>query len=286
MRTIQTILYDDNPTWVKTTEFTNRLTKWLYIPRFNIKDLSNYKIDEYSNAWIYFLIWEDEEWKTLVYVWQATDISNRLNQHNKDVEKEDFWNIAVVFTTKENSLNESDINYLERESISKAKNAGRVDVLNKTVWNTCLIAPQKKADLDEFISDMEVLLWNLWFDFLKESKKSKNKHRTLYYLKNRWSKWEWEYVQDWFLVYKDTRWPKELVDSQIKNRWTAYVNRPKLLERWIIREEWNEIIFNCDYLFNSPSTAAIVVSWRSMNWWKIWKTQDWKTLWQIERGDE
>ena len=80
MRTIQTILYDDNPTWVKTTEFTNRLTKWLYIPRFNIKDISNYKIDEYSNAWIYFLIWEDEEWKTLVYVWQATDISNLFKE--------------------------------------------------------------------------------------------------------------------------------------------------------------------------------------------------------------
>jgi len=286
MRTIQTILYDDNPTWVKTTEFTNRLTKWLYIPRFNVKDLSNYGIDEYSNAGIYFLIWEDEEWKTLVYVWQATDISNRLNQHNKDIEKEYFWNIAVVFTTKENSLNESDINYLERESISKANSAGRVTVLNKTVWNTCLIAPQKKADLDEFISDMEVLLWNLWFDFLKESKKSKDKNKILYSLTNRWSKWKWEYLQDWFLVYKDSRGPKELVDSQIKNKWTAYTNRPKLLERWIIREEWDEIVFNCDYLFNSPSTAAIIITWRAMNWWKSWKNQWWKTLWQIERGDK
>jgi signal peptidase I len=75
----------------------------------------------------------------------------------------------------------------------------------------------------------------------------------IYYLTARWSNAKWVYTNEWFIVLKWSRWPKTLVDSMIKNKWYAFRNRPKLMEKWIIKEDGDEIVFQEDYLFKSPS---------------------------------
>ena len=50
-RTIVTYLIDGNPAWIKTVEFSNRLIKWISIPRKYLKD--SLKRDELKYSWIY-----------------------------------------------------------------------------------------------------------------------------------------------------------------------------------------------------------------------------------------
>jgi hypothetical protein len=107
--------------------------------------------------------------------------------------------------------------------------------------------------------------------------------KNIYYLTARWSNWKMIFTNEWFIVLKWSKWPNTLVDSMINNKWYAYRNRPKLINEWIIEEKWNEIIFLKDHIFNSPSWPWDILTWRSTNWWTIWKNKDWKTLDEVER---
>ena len=281
-KTIITYLVNWDATSIKTVEFSNRLIKWIYVPRKDFKDAI--KREELQNSWIYLLLWEDEEWNLLAYLWQATILWKRLNDHYKDTNK-DFWNIVIAFTYKDWTLNESDINFLERELIKEAKNAWRYTIKNGNWWNNGLIQEYRIPDMLEFIDDLKILLESLWFKLFKElvSKEELKSEENIYYLTARWSNAKWFYNNEWFLVLKWSFWPLELQKGVFKMKWYSYRNRPLLLEKWIIKEEnWN-IIFTKDHLFNSPSSSASFISWASLNWWIEWKNKEWKTLDEIER---
>ena len=282
-KTIITYLINWDPLWIKTVEFSNRLIKWIYIPRKDFKEAL--KREELQNSWVYILIWEDKNWQPLAYIWQATILWKRLNDHYKNTDK-DFWNIAIAFTYKDGTLNESDINFIERELIKEAKETWRYSIKNWNWWNNWLIQEYRIPDMIEFISDLKILLESLWFKLFKKliNKKELKNEKNVYYLTTRWSNAKWIYTNEWFLILKWSSWPMNLVDSMIKNKWYAYRNRPKLLENWVIKEEWNKIIFQKDYLFSSPSWASDFISWWNTNWWILWKNKDWKTLNEIERN--
>lgn len=275
-KTIITYLINWNPSWIKTVEFSNRLIKWLSIPRKDFKDALDR--DELKNSWIYILIGVDENDAEKAYIGQATVLWKRLNEHYRD-EKKDFWNNAICFTYKDWSLTESDINYIEKQLINKAKKINRYNIANWNSWNNWLIQEYRIPDMQEFIQDLEILIINLWYPIFKEivTKNQKDKEN-IYYLKNRWSKAELAYTQEWFIVLKNSSWPKELVKSEVEKRWYSYKNRQILLSKWIIKEDWDNIYFLKDYIFKSPSSASSVIIWRATNWWILWKDKKWNTL--------
>lgn len=281
-KTIITYLVNWDATSIKTVEFSNRLIKWIYVPRKDFKDAI--KRNELQNSWIYLLLWEDEKWNLLAYIWQATILWKRLNDHYKDTNK-DFWNIAIAFTYKDWTLNESDINFLERELIKDAKNAWRYNIKNGNWWNNGLIQEHRIPDMKEFIEDLKILLESLGFKLFKElvSNKELKSEDNIYYLSARWSKAKWIYNNEWFLVLKWSMWPLELQKWVLKNKWYSYRNRPLFLEKEVIKEENWCIIFLKNHLFNSPSSSASFISWASLNWWIEWKNKEWKTLDEIER---
>lgn len=284
MRTIITILHNDSATGIKTIEFSNRLIKGIYVPRVDLKHLKDFEIPEACYSGVYFLIWEDESWDTQVYIWQAVNIQNRLEQHTKN-EGKDFWKYAVAFTNKEASLTESDINYLEKKLINLAKETERAKIENKSSGNTCLIPQNRKADMLDFLADLEILLSSLGFPFLKPYSNTKDWDKNsldTYYLSMRWANAVWKLTQEGFLVYKWSTWRKEMTKSMLKDEY-APIERSILFEKWIIKEEWDKIIFLKDYLFRSPSGASCCISWAFSNGWTIWKNKSGKTLDEMER---
>lgn len=265
MRTILTILHDNSATGIKTIEFSNRLVKGIYIPRSDFKKLNINTLPEITYSWVYFLIGENEDDMLRVYIGQAINLQKRLEQHTKSEDKE-FWTTAIAFTAKEAGLNESDINYLEKELINRATKTERCILENKNTWNTCLIPLHKKADMEDFISDLEILLGSLGFLFLKPfiSKDAKSDQEE-FYLTTRWSNAQGYFTQEGFLVKKNSSWPIELVESAKNNNYYPSKNRPIFIAKWIIEEKWGRIIFLKDHIFTSPSSAASLVCWRNSN---------------------
>ena len=275
MRTILTILHDNSATGIKTIEFSNRLVKGISIPRSELKKLNIKTLPEITYSWVYFLIGETEDDELRVYIGQAVNLQKRLEQHTKSEDKE-FWTIAIAFTTKEAGLNESDINYLEKELINRATKTERCIIENKNTWNTCLIPLHKKADMEDFIYDLEILLGSLGYLFLTPfiNSKSHQEHKEEFYLKIKGNLAIGYLTQEGFLIKKGSTWPKDMVPSAIRNQDYCYRHRPRLIENWIIEERGEQIIFLKDYLFNSPSWAWCVVTGSSCSWRTEWKNKE------------
>ncbi len=280
-KTIITYLVNWDAIGIKTVEFSNRLIKWIYIPRKDLKE--SMERDELKNSWVYFLLWEDDEWNPLAYIWQATFLWKRLNDHDRDTNK-DFWNIAVAFTYKDWTLNESDINFLERELIKLARKAQRFKIKNGNWWNNWLIQEYRIPDMLEFISDLKVLLESLWFKLFKElaSKEELKNEENIYYLHSRWSNAKGVYSNEGFLVLKGSIWVNGIIPYQLK-MWHIKRNRDELLKKWIIEEIEDWFVFRKDYLFKTPTSWCNIVSWWNLNWWTEWRNKDGKSLDEIER---
>lgn len=282
-KTIITYLTTGNPNGIKTVEFSNRLIKWISIPRKDFKEAIE-KRTELKYSGIYFLIWENEKWDNSCYIGQAKNLTTRIQQHSKDTDK-DFRNLAICFTYKDGSLNESDINYLEKELIQFAKNADRYKIINNTSWNYWLIPEHRISDMIEFIEDAKILITNLWHPLLTEiiNKTKEDQINDTYYLTARWSDAKGIYTEEGFVVLRGSKWPKDMVKSTIENQYYAFRNRPKLIEKEILKEEGEYVYFLKDHTFNSPSAASDVVSWRSSNGRTLWKNKEWKTLDEVIR---
>jgi hypothetical protein len=283
-RTIITHLLTWNPFGLKTVEFSNRLIKWLSIPRSEFKESLNRKELQYS--WIYVLFWSDDNEENIAYIWQATVLWKRLKNHYDD-DKKDFWNTVICFSYKDWSLTESDINFLEKELINKAKKVWRYKLFNQTTWNLNLIQEYRITDMYEFLEDLEVLILNLWYPLLKEivSKQELENEENIYFLKTKWSNAKWIYNEEWFLVFRWSKWNKDIIPYQIK-QWHILRNRTKLVDLEIIIENTDWFEFKKDYLFKTPTSACNIITWWNYNWWIEWKNKNWITLKEIERWNE
>lgn len=108
-------------------------------------------------------------------------------------------------------------------------------------------------------------------------------HRRIYTIDDREYKASWEYV-DWrFTVYKWSELSYHVLDDTNIRIMKA---RKELYLDWIIEKDsqTHTVTFLKDYTFRSPSAAAEVICWRSVNGWSKWKSEG-KTLDELERND-
>ena len=285
---IELLLWD--PSGIRTIEFTNRKIKWIVIPRRLIHEA--FEEDMLGRYGVYFLIWtslDTEEQAILedkIYIWQATHLKTRIKEHN---DKKDFWNTCICFTTWDNSFDSSDINFLENQLIIQSLRASRYNLENKTKGNSENISRWKKSDIEEYIEDLAILLWTLWFPILTPLVKTNIQWENVdytwweqkeYFLK-RWScEWRMIYTNEWFIVLKWSTW------QSMKNSWIKdgiHNRREKLIKEWIIEmiDDWR-IIFLKDHLFKTPSWGWMILSGSAINGWWEWKDINWKSLWEIE----
>lgn len=85
-----------------------------------------------------------------VYVGQASDLERRTKQHLAD---KSWWNRVILMTTKDDSFNASDIDYLESKLISLAAKAGTLDSDNKKKGNPQKVDEFRQAELDDYLEE-------------------------------------------------------------------------------------------------------------------------------------
>lgn len=285
-RTILTHLVEWNPEWIRIVEFTSRLIQWISFPRSLFKEAT--ERDELSNSWVYFLFWEDENEKVQVYIGQALDLSERLKYHLRSSEK-DFWTATVCFTKWREKFDSAEVNFLESKLIKKAGESRRVDILNWTLWNKEHLSEFKISDLEEFLNDLEILLWTLGYSILSPyiQKNTKweifdpsNKKEIIYSIKRWWYESKMVYTNEWIIVIEWSTW-KQITEWWIKDG--ILKRREKLeLQKIIKIQDDGSIIFLKDHLFKTPSWAAMIVAWNTLNGWWEWKDELWKCLWENE----
>ena len=126
-------------------------------PRESIDSLLS--SDACNKFGVYLLLSENR-----VYVGQSSDLAKRVKQH---LAGKDWWERVLILTTADDSLNRSDIDYLEYYLIKKANESNRLDSDNKSKGNIPKVDKFRKPELEQYLEEalflMELIGINVFF---------------------------------------------------------------------------------------------------------------------------
>ncbi|MFC4685524.1 GIY-YIG nuclease family protein [Epilithonimonas pallida] len=272
-KTIKIFLIDGDPNGTMSCELSNWTGKAYKIPRIKIKECIDRK--DLMSTGIYLLLGKNADNKDLVYIGEAENVFTRLNQH---LSSKDFWNEAIVFTSKDENLNKAHIKYLENRLHETATKTKRYILENGCIPTQSSISESDRAEMEEFLNYIFILVNTLGhkvFEDKREQSSSSTDKQLLYISATRGCEAIGEQTSEGFLVLKGSKMAASHTPSlsgTLKNL------REELVRKGIIID--NE--FMEDFIFSSPSYAAAVVMGRSANGLTEWKTSDGRILKSIE----
>lgn len=142
------------PSGIRHVEIANWSGQGIACPRSRLKDLSDWP--EATRPGVYFLLEKDSgDTGDRVYIGESEDVQRRLKDHFRN---KDFWNEAVLFTSKDDNLTKSHIMYLESRLTQMGISAGRFEVeAGKTPTKASLPRADRDA-MEEFLLNVHIVL--------------------------------------------------------------------------------------------------------------------------------
>ncbi|HAV32612.1 MAG TPA: DUF4357 domain-containing protein [Planctomycetaceae bacterium] len=225
--------------------------------RTNYKEVVNRT--EFGRTGVYVLIGtSDDSILPVIYVGEGDPVRNRLNQHYG---KKDFWNWAVFFVAKDDSLNKAHVQHLESELLRLAKEAKQCRLDNSQEPLPPTLSEADTVFVESFLQDIVSIFPLLG---LIESKGIRATG--------------FEDARG-FVVVNGSQVVKDEVQSIHQNISNL---RKDLLDQGVIVNNGQTLTFAQDQVFGSPSTAAAVILGRSANGRTEWRNRDGTTLKQIQ----
>lgn len=278
-KTIKIFLIDGEPNGRMSCELSNWSGKAYKIPRIKIKECSDR--NDLTSTGVYLLFGKNDTGKEQVYIGEAESILKRLNQQ---LTQKDFWNEAIVIISKDENLNKAHIKYLENRLHEIAKSANRYAVDNSIVPTQSSISESDRAEMEEFIEYIKMLVNTLGHKVFEEKREfiSTQKQESFYIKAARGANGQGEPSSDGFVVFKNSKAAATIVNSMAPN---YIIYRQKLIDEGVLVDKGEYFEFSDDYIFSSPSTAAVMVMGRNANGLIEWKNKDGKTLKEFESND-
>lgn len=298
-KTIKIFLMDGDSNGRMSCELSNWTGKAYKIPRIKIKECSDR--DDLVNTGIYLLLGKDEEEKDLVYIGEAESVLNRLKQH---LSGKEFWNESIVFISKDDNLNKAHIKYLENRLHDIAVMARRYKVENSIIPTKSSISESDRAEMEEFIDNIKMLVNVLGHKVFDEKRVLKpnpfltfvpisiprdtdieNSENNFFFLntirgvEGRDAEGQGQPTSDGFVVFKGSKAAITATDGFSPSLLKA---RQKLIEAGILVQKIGHYEVSEDYIFSSPSFAAAILLGRNANGLTKWKLKDGTTLKDFE----
>jgi len=281
-KTIKIFLLDGEIDGRLTCELSNWTGKAYKIPRNKVNTSSDRS--DLLKAGIYLLFGksEDDSFEGEAYIGESENIYERLKQHLREKE---FWYDSILIISKDENLNKAHIKYLENKLYITADSSRRYKLKNENVPTKPSISESESAEMDEFISNIKILVNTLGYKIFDETTVADEKlnETEIFYIEAvRGAKARGKSVSNGFLVFKGSEIAISIVNSFSESMKKL---REKLINENIIIKDGDKLILEKDYIFSSPSTAAIIVMGRSANGKTEWKLKNGKTLQDIETSN-
>lgn len=279
-KTIKIFLIDGEPNGRMSCELSNWSGKAYKIPRIKIKDCTDR--NDLISTGVYLLFGKDEDEKDLVYIGEAESILKRLNQH---LNQKDFWNEAIIFISKDENLNKAHVKYLENRLHDLALIAKRYKVENSITPTQSSISESDRSEMEEFIENIKMLVNTLGHKVFDEKRDFKPKQKLETFIINaaRGADGQGEPTSDGFVVFKGSKAASTIVNSMTP----SFIKfRQKLINEGVLIDKIEYFEFSDDYIFSSPSTAAVIVMGRNANGLSEWKLKSGKTLKDFETNEK
>ncbi len=146
---INMLLYDSTLSGVIRIEDSNWNSGELFsAPRDSVTDLLD--TGACKKYGVYLLLSPE-----MVYIGQSSDLARRITQH---IAGKDWWESVIILTTKDDSLNQSDIDYLENVLIDKAFAIQKLDCDNKKRGNPAKVDIFKRTLLNQYLEEALFLM--------------------------------------------------------------------------------------------------------------------------------
>lgn len=260
-------------------EITTRIVQAIDVPRSRLADFL--AMDESERMSLYFLIGEQEDGAgTQIYIGQSGDMRTRLQAHNKE---KDFWQRAVVLTTKTESLTSTHVLFLENLFIQASKNAGRFVTENRNEGTRSHTPLPLAADCMELFESARTLVTSLGYPIFEPVARptGSESHDDILFCRRSGSNARGCYTDEGFVVYKGSIGKAEI--GRGFQGHSFFRLREGLLQQGKIALREGVLVFNEDVLFTSPSGASAVVCGTTCNGWLDWKNADGVTLQDLKR---
>lgn len=283
-KTIRLYLVNGSPTDILTAEIINWTGKIVVAPRAQLAELA--KREEVRRTGVYCLVGPDPEntLRDAVYFGEGDNVLTRLTAHDKD-ESKDFWTRCAVVISKDQNITKSHGRFLESRLISLANQAGRATIHNGTAPPLPPLPEPDVADMEYFLSQLQMVLPVLGFNFLQPKPvatpaggPTSTDESPLFCLNAVGAEAKAREINGEFIVLKGSTARKKGLQS-----WTSYKSlRDQLVEEGVLvdSEKSDFFVFSEDVAFSSPSAGAAVVNAGNMNGRTNWKTQAGETYQQ------
>lgn len=237
---------------------------------------------EFKQSGIYFLFGvTDDTGENVVYVGQANarkngeGILNRLHEHARSADNEDYWTEVIVFTTSNNSFGATEISYLENRFCVLAREAKRYEVKNGNEPSQGNITEEKESELEEYIENSRIIMGVLGHKVFEKVVEQPseiecaapiiNTEEKLYFNSPK-LKASGIRTSEGFVVFKGS-----VIADKIQNSCPPVAKNARV--KYKDRIDQNNTLTE-DLLFSSPSAAAGFVSGTSQSGNEMWKTSD------------
>ena len=159
-KSVRLFLADGTPGGLLTAEIMNWTGHIVAAPRSDLAALL--KRPETSRTGIYILIGDDPEsvGGQMAYVGEGDDVSKRLYQHARPEDQggKDFWDRAIVITSKDTNLTKAHARYLESRFIALGSQANRAKLTNSTAPEPIVLPEADVSDMEYFIEQARIVL--------------------------------------------------------------------------------------------------------------------------------
>ena len=275
-RTIQIYLPTGEPRGIRIAEITTRTVQAVLIPQNQLKTAKTRP--ELDQIAVYFLFGESEEQaRPICYIGQSEDLRTRLDSHSNNKE---FWNTAVVAISKTQAFTPAHIRWLEWYCVQQAGQIGRYSLDNSQNPREPFVTEPLKDDCLDAFENIGILLTALGFPLFEPL--ATPTVRELFSIRGPDAHGTGALMEDGFLVRKGSLCRKEIVESARSQVESA---RNRLTDSAILTDHNDtQYIFSEDYIFNTPSGAAMVILGRSSNGWVDWKNDQGQTLHDVKRA--
>ncbi|MEY1672649.1 GIY-YIG nuclease family protein [Gordonia sp. ABKF26] len=159
-KSVRLFLADGTPGGLLTAEIMNWTGHVVAAPRSDLAALL--KRPEATRTGIYILLGDnpDSLGGQLAYIGEGDDVSKRLYQHarSEDQNGKDFWDRAIVLTSKDTNLTKAHARYLESRFIALALQASRARLANGTTPPPIVLPEADVSDMEYFIEQAKIVL--------------------------------------------------------------------------------------------------------------------------------
>ncbi|MEJ7809345.1 MAG: GIY-YIG nuclease family protein [Gemmatimonadaceae bacterium] len=269
---VRVFLPDGDPAGVKVIEKSNWTGMGLVIPRALYAEAK--KRPELDRAGVYVLVGESDSGPLpVVYVGEGDPVRPRLEEHGR---KKDFWTHAVIFTSKDQSLNKAHVQHLESRLVDLAAQAKRCVLDNGNAPQAPSLTEADTAEVEGFLDDILLCLPTLGYAYFERARaRHVGSTDALLQLKGRGVEARGAEAPDGFVVRAGSHAVKaetESCDPYLRE------SRAALVQQGVFRDDGDRYELTQDYTFASPSMAAGVILGRAANGRTEWKTPDGRTL--------